>query len=208
MADYNDSESHNSGWVGTAQTGLFLFGVVGGQVLNKMRDDPFYEMHSHFGARIGGYGKYVRKAEGLKKKGGKAAVDAYTDKAYSQYASEAAGYAAETAKGKTAEVVLDKAAFKSQISKSMARRTTGKILEKALWFSDVLFMAPMLYGAAYHGFRGVQRLGYQLARPNFGGNMTMSTAAFTDRQRRIELMHNSEMNGRSAIGQEAFLLHR
>lgn len=81
-------------------------------------------------------------------------------------------------------------------------------LTKGLGIANMLVLAPMLFGMTYHGFKGIQKLGMQLERPELGGHLTLNSLAFTDRQRSIQAMHNSEFNGRSAMGQEAGLLHR
>lgn len=125
------------------------------------------------------------------------------DKFMSTQADKA--YAGETFK--TAERLSEKK-FASAASSSFMKRRAGAVASKLTGVGTFLMLAPMLYGMSYHGFKGIQRLGYELERPELGGHLTLTTAAFTDRQRAMQAIHNSEYNGRSAIGQEAFLLHR
>lgn len=89
------------------------------------------------------------------------------------------------------------------------KKSASTVTSRVLGVANFMFLAPMLYGAAYHGFKGIQRLGYELERPEMNaGHVTLNAMAATDRQRALQAMHNSEFNGRSAMGQEAFLYHR
>ena|SRR6185369_3386122 len=112
------------------------------------------------------------------------------------------------AKEASIEGLAAKKAFKSQATRLFGASRVEALLSRGLGIANVMVLAPMLYGMSYHGFKGIQRLGFELERPELGGHMTLNSMAFTDRQRSIQAMHNSEFNGRSSVGQEAFLLHQ
>jgi hypothetical protein len=100
-------------------------------------------------------------------------------------------------------------AWKAEAKTAMWKKSASTVTSRALGVANFLFLAPMLYGATYHGFKGLQRLGYELERPEVGGgHLSLTAMAATDRQRAMQAMHDSEFNGRSALGQEAFLYHR
>lgn len=99
--------------------------------------------------------------------------------------------------------------FKSSATRLFGAARTEALLTSGLRIANAAMLVPMLFGMTYHGFKGIQRLGFELERPGFGwGRNTLSSMAFTDRQRSVQAMHNSEFNGRSSMGQEAFLLHQ
>lgn len=89
--------------------------------------------------------------------------------------------------------------------RNMAAVNIGKFATAA---NAAFFLAPALYGATYHGFKGIKKLGYELETPKMGGHFTLNAMQATERQRTIAAMHNSEFNGRSAMGNEAFLMHQ
>jgi len=102
-----------------------------------------------------------------------------------------------------------KKAYKSSSTRLFGAARTEALLTAGLRVANVAMLAPMLYGMTYHGFKGIQRLGFELERPGFGwGRTSLSAMASTDRQRSIQALHNSEFNGRSSMGQEAFLYHQ
>lgn len=106
------------------------------------------------------------------------------------------------------ESLAKKRAFRNQATRMFGASRVEALLSRGLGIANVMYLAPMLYGMSYHGFKGIQRLGFELERPELGGHMTLNSMAFTDRQRSMQAMHNSEFNGRSSMGQEAFLLHQ
>lgn len=129
-------------------------------------------------------------------------------KSMSEFNAEvAAKEATMTTFGKL-EGMAAKRAFRNKAMGMFGASRVEALLTRGLGIANLMFLAPMLYGMSYHGFKGIQRLGFELERPEMGGHMTLNSMAFTDRQRSIQAMHNSEFNGRSAIGQEAFLLHQ
>lgn len=99
-----------------------------------------------------------------------------------------------------------KSAFKSEAAMLFGASRTAAFLGKGLELANAGFLIPMVWGMTYNGFKGIQRLGFELERP--GHRLTLNSMAFTDRQRSIQAMHNSEFSGRSAMGQEAFLYHQ
>lgn len=104
---------------------------------------------------------------------------------------------------------MPRSLWKSQARTSMMKKSASVITSRALGVANFLFLAPMLYGASYHGFKGIQRLGYELERPDMNaGSVALNGIAATDRQRAIRAMHDSEFNGRQSMGTEAFLYHR
>lgn len=104
---------------------------------------------------------------------------------------------------------MPRAAWTSQAKTSVLKKSASAITSRALGVANFLFLAPMLYGATYHGFKGIQRLGYELERPEMSsGHVALNALAATDRQRAIRAMHDSEFNGRQSLGTEAFLYHQ
>lgn len=184
---------HTWGGLGGALDIGLMVGYMGGEYAhNKLTKDAFYHA---------GNEKLVKGAK-------KFAANPLKQEAFNKYAKGAyQQYTARMAKEKGAQV-LGEAAFTKALQKSAIKMGSAQVLGSALRMVNIYWMAPMLYGMTYHGFKGIQRLGYQLQKPNFGANMTLSTQAFTDRQRGIQAMHNSEFNGRSAIGKEAGLYHQ
>lgn len=160
--------------------------------------------------------KFLNKHQGLYRGAAKrsgasrdAFFDQYYNKKYAKTAAnvEARGVAVWT--GREAASDAARVAFKSKAQTGMMKRAAAKVTGRLLGVANFLTLAPMLYGASYHGFKGIQRLGYELERPEVGsGHLSLNAYASTDRQRAIMAMHNSEFNGRSAMGQEAFLYHR
>lgn len=111
---------------------------------------------------------------------------------------------------KAAQVKLGDAALKNTIMsegrKAFMYARGAQALGRISAVMDFAFLAPMLFGAVYSGFKGIQRMGYELEAPSH--RITLSTAAFTDRQRAMQKMFNVEYQGRSALGLEGFLYHR
>lgn len=106
------------------------------------------------------------------------------------------------------EKITNKAEFAGVSERAFTRFAAGSAIRGAATLANVgLFIAPQLFGALYHGFKGIKKLGYELETPNMGGHFVLNGAQATDRQRSLMAMHNSEFNGRSAIGNEAQLLH-
>lgn len=204
MTNYQSYDTDYSSTSGPAHTwgglgGAVDLGVLGGYFVGemahkKLTQDAFYNAGNE-GLVKGAKNRLLKPR----------AFDEYASRTYGRYA---AGVAKRNMGAATAEAVLEKGAYKSALRKSAIKLGSASALGSALNMVNIYWMAPMLYGAAYHGFKGIQRLGYQLERPNLGSNMTLSTAAFTDRQRGIQAMHNSEFNGRSSMGREAFLYHQ
>ena len=116
--------------------------------------------------------------------------------------SAASGRAASLSKIETA------AGFETKAEIAYLRSTAAiNIGRFAMAANAAFFLAPALFGATYHGFKGIKKLGYELETPKMGGHFTLNNMQATERQRTLSAMHNSEFNGRSAMGQEAMLYH-
>lgn len=99
--------------------------------------------------------------------------------------------------------------FANKAESSYLRRAASVGLKRfANTLNTAFFIAPALFGATYHGFRGIKKLGYELQTPNMGGHFVLNASQATERQRAIQAMHDSEFNGRSAMGNEAALYHQ
>lgn len=101
-----------------------------------------------------------------------------------------------------------KKAIMSEGKKAFSLARGGAFLSRVSGLANLAWLAPMLFGMTYNGFKGIQRLGYELERPEMGGHLTLTTAAWTDRQRSFQKMMMSEYNGRTALGNEAGIYHR
>lgn len=112
---------------------------------------------------------------------------------------------------KSAESKLTEATLKRTVMvegrRAFSLARGGAFLGRVSALADAAFLAPLLFGMTYNGFRGIQRLGFELERPEMGGRLSLSTMAFTDRQRSIQKMQMAEINGRTALGSEAALMH-
>jgi len=101
------------------------------------------------------------------------------------------------------------AAFASKAETSYMRQAAAVGLRRFATALNVgFFIAPALYGMTMHGFKGIKKLGFELETPNFGGHFVLNASQATERQRAMMAMHNSEFNGRSAMGNEAMLYHQ
>jgi hypothetical protein len=104
--------------------------------------------------------------------------------------------------------ISNAAAFASKAETSYLRQAASVGLRRFATALNVgFFIAPALYGMTMHGFKGIKKLGYELETPNAGGHFVLNAAQATERQRALSAMHNSEFNGRSALGNEAQLYH-
>ena len=103
--------------------------------------------------------------------------------------------------------LLEKGAFNKAARGAFSRMGAARTLGKVLGVIDIAWMAPMLFGATYHGFKGIQKLGRRLETPNMMSGLSLTSLAATDRARSMQAMHGTELNARRAIGQEAALLH-
>jgi hypothetical protein len=121
---------------------------------------------------------------------------------FSKYASTLGDKAEELTKIKSAE------SFASTAERAYFRGAAGQALRHFAGAANMaLFIAPGLFGMTYHGIRGIKKLGYELETPAMGGHFITNGAQATERQRVMGALHNSEFNGRSAIGSEAQLYH-
>jgi hypothetical protein len=200
-------QAANRGWGGLESA--FNLGLLGANIgLNMLHssltNDSFSKAHPWVKKGKLNKGSYARYARDEIKSGQKAAQDASKMVGTKNYSHKKYRQAMRGAESR----IMNPKQFARRAKLSFARKSAAPLVGRLAGLTNIMFMAPMLYGMAYHGFKGIQRLGYQLERPDFGGQMTLPTAAFTDRQRALQAMHNSEFNGRSAIGNEAGLYHR
>jgi len=129
---------------------------------------------------------------------------------YYKQGSYADNYATWTsnARNKAVGLIKTEASFQSTAERSFMRRTAAiRVGRFAAAANMAFFLAPMLFAATYHGFKGIKRAGYELETPNFGGHFSVSGIQATERQRTMAAMHNSELSARSALGNEAQLFH-
>ena len=124
------------------------------------------------------------------------------DRAFAKSAASKAGRKASLSKIATAARFETKAEM--SYLRNMAAVNIGRF---AMAANAAFFLAPALFGATYHGFKGIKKLGYELESPKMGGHFTLNNMQATERQRTLAAMNNSEFNGRAAMGSEAMLMH-
>jgi len=182
---------------------------VAHRFLTKSR---FTDTHPKFlrGAQRAEEGNWYHQWHGQGKgtKASRQRVDAFIGQYYRKhYTADVAKFNRGRPETKLAQT-MSKAQFSSAAKRAMTRSVAGKFTGRLLGVMNFMFIAPMLYGLTYHGYKGIQKLGYELDSPAFGRNFAMPTAAFTDRQRAIQRMHDSEYSGRQFLGNEAVVYHR
>jgi hypothetical protein len=154
-------------------------------------------------------GATVRKWRGQAPKNTKGRVDKflnnYYDTKYEQNVSRANSTLAE---GQKAAKLMGRSEFKGAAHSAYAKTQGMRRIYRLAQLSQTAMLAPMLFGMTYHGFRGIQKLGMQLGRPELGGHLTFSALAATDRQRTLQGLANSEFAARRALGNEAALYHQ
>lgn len=180
-----------------------------------LADDPFAKMNAPLMDRL-------RNAKSRKARGYQARnyyKSGEYEERYGYYASdfqraEAKAARKAAAAGRTYRAAKPIAAISSEAKfastaevaymRRMAAVSIGRFATAA---NMAFFLAPALFGATYHGFKGIKKFGYELDTPNMGGHFIINSMQATERQRSIAAMHNSEFNGRSAFGNEAQLYH-
>jgi hypothetical protein len=105
--------------------------------------------------------------------------------------------------GEEVAKTLTRSEFMGAARSAYTKTQVMKKFYKLAQFSQTMWLAPMLFGATYHGFKGMQKLGMNLGRPELGGHLTFTALAATDRMRSMQALANSEFSARRSLGNEA-----
>jgi hypothetical protein len=178
--------------------------LVGGSYLahSILDDDPFAKAHR-------GFMKDMRKA-GTRQERRNIAETYFNSGRYGAQAERAAAsIARKTGQARVVSKISTASRFAQTAEVAYMRKMAAVSIGRfAMAANAALFLAPALFGATYHGFKGVMKAGYELETPKMGGHFIVNAMQATDRQRALMAMHQSEFNGRSYMGNEAFLMHQ
>jgi len=118
---------------------------------------------------------------------------------------EARAAATATMKTRAGSVTYKK--FRREAKVALAKASLGRVTGMALGAANFLFIAPLVYDTAKAGYAGIRDAGSMLRSVSWG-SMNLPQMAATERQRALSALHNSELNARSALGNEASYMHR
>lgn len=100
------------------------------------------------------------------------------------------------------------AAARSNVTKQFAKIALSRTAATVLTGLNVAMWAPMIFEATKATVSTLRRIGRQGPRLEFGGDYSDTRESYTERQRAVRAISSSRMSIRSAIGNEAMLLHR
>lgn len=84
----------------------------------------------------------------------------------------------------------------------------GRVAGFAFRAVDPLLIAPLLIEGGVLGYRALSNASTNVFNQELGGYFPETQGSYTSRQRALEAISNSHLQAKSAIGNEAMLLHR
>lgn len=106
------------------------------------------------------------------------------------------------------EKTLSYALRRSAIRKQLLKIAFSRVANFSMKMFNVSLFAPMLAESAYSLTRKAHEYGIRGPRLELGGDYTDTRGAYTERQRALRAITSSRMSTRSALGNEAQLIHR
>ena len=100
------------------------------------------------------------------------------------------------------------AAGRMGIRKQFALLTASRVGALVHTGLNVAMWAPMVFQGVMGATTAIKNIGRSFPRQELGDQYRDSQGAYTERQRSVRAITSSRLSARSAIGQEAMLLHR
>ena len=101
-----------------------------------------------------------------------------------------------------------KAAARLGVGKQFAMLAASGIGKAVLAGLNVAMWAPMVYQGIMGTVTGIRSVGRSVPRQEFGNKFQDTQGSYTERQRAVRSITSSRLSTRSAIGNEAQLMHR
>ena len=111
--------------------------------------------------------------------------------------------------GKQLEFGFTKGILANQLTRKMAAKAlVGRVAGTAIGALSAYYLYTLPIQAAFQGYSAVSQAVEHHRGLELGGYFPESRMSLTSRQRTVEAISSSRLQARSAIGNEAFLMHR